>query len=87
MMLAIEKLKECRTSFNMQLDKMVKAAKEQGLSVNIEQLKERYPLLSAVAVDKNGDIIKTAFKGETGCIEKHCEYTLFEELFSDIEMV
>lgn len=85
MMLAIEKLKECRIGFDTQLDKMVKAAKEQGLSVNIEQLKERYPLLSAVAVDKNGDIIKTAFKGETGCIEKHCEYTLFEELFSDID--
>jgi len=85
MLLAIERLKECRISFDKELDKMVEAAKNNGENVSKENLKERYPLLSAVAVDKNGDIIKTAFKGETGCIDKHCEYTLFEELFSDID--
>lgn len=85
MLLAIELLKECRVKFENELDNMVKEAHAKGQSVTKTDLKKKYPLLSAVAVDKNGDIIKTAFKGETGCMEEHCEYTLFEDIFSDID--
>ena len=85
MLLAIELLKECRVIFEKKLDQMVREAQSNGKNVTTEDLRKHYPLLSAVAVDKNGDIVKTAFKGERGCMDDHCEYTLFEEILSNTD--
>jgi pyrimidine deaminase RibD-like protein len=41
------------------------------------------PVLSAVALDKRGDIIKTAYKGQCGEMKHHCEFTLFESVFEE----
>lgn len=40
-------------------------------------------VLSAVALDKNGNIIKTAYKGQCGQMKHHCEFTLFESVFEE----
>lgn len=53
--------------------------------------KSTIPILSAVAVDANGKIIDSCFKGQVESkspqgkrrtFEKHCEYTLFEEVIT-----
>lgn len=82
MMLAIELLKNCRENF---YSVILPHKIEEGFD-RIKVIK-RTPLLSAVAVDVKGNVIKTAYKGETGCMESHCEYTLFEEIFTDIDKV
>lgn len=43
------------------------------------------PVLSAVALNKYGDVIKTAFKGQQGQFKHHCEFTLFEGVFEDVD--
>lgn len=52
------------------------------------EFKNNIPLLSAVAIDKDGKLIATCFKGEKNQIkkgkditwDKHCEYSLFTEV-------
>jgi pyrimidine deaminase RibD-like protein len=77
---AIELLQECRENFYLDL------LPNKGLK-NSEQYSyiEKVPLLSAIAVDSMKDIIKTAYKGETGCMDKHCEFMLLEEMLDKDE--
>lgn len=41
----------------------------------------KIPVLSAIAFDKNGELIKMTYKGEKGEMKHHCEFTLFESVF------
>lgn len=40
----------------------------------------RIPLLSSVLFDRNGNVVRAAFKGETGDYNQHCEFNLFDKL-------
>jgi pyrimidine deaminase RibD-like protein len=60
---------------------------------NSEDFTSRIPLLSAIAVDANGDLVATCFKGQIDDPEdidkawrKHCEFSLFEEVIKDKDM-
>lgn len=77
MLLAIDELKKCRKEFEEKNKNLTTAEKEAA--------GKKYPLLSAVAVDKNGEMIKKTYKGELGEIKHHCEYALFEKIFKDID--
>jgi|ERR1043166_114524 pyrimidine deaminase RibD-like protein len=57
------------------------------LEFNAEEFSRRIPILSAVAVDAEGNLIDTCYKGQIDDPEheerawyKHCEFSLFEEV-------
>lgn len=80
MMSAINLLKKCRKNFYSNiLPDLIKKGKTKSDVV------KKIPLLSAVATDKDDKVIKTAYKGETGCMDKHCEYSLLQEILDDID--
>ena len=77
MLKSIDVLKKCREVFETQLlPELISLGNKE------EEIRKRIPLLSAVAVDKNGKLISTAFKGEKGRIYDHCEYTLFTDILT-----
>jgi pyrimidine deaminase RibD-like protein len=80
MMIAVKALKKCRESFDLQMPSLMDQFRK-----NEREIRRNIPLLSAVAVDKKGELIKTAYKGEMGCLNHHCEYTLLEEMLTEIE--
>lgn len=41
--------------------------------------KQDYPILSAIVLNNKNECISTAYKGETGNWDQHCEYLLYEE--------
>jgi len=92
MMCAIDLLRECRKNFYSQiLPVLIKKEKQNKINEGKTEAEiksaiiKKIPLLSAVATDIHHSKIKTAYKGETGCMDKHCEYSLFTEIFDDID--
>jgi|GEM_PF-6477515 len=60
---------------------VIQPLKNQGDYKSALHEEEKTPVLSAVALDKYGDVIKTAYKGQCGEMKHHCEFTLFESVF------
>lgn len=92
MMCAIDLLRECRKNFYSEiLPVLIKKEKQNKINEGKTEAEiksaiiKKIPLLSAIATDKHHKKIKTAYKGETGCMDKHCEYSLLQEIFDDID--
>ena len=71
------------------------SGKKMSLNLFKEECRKKYPILSAVAVDAQGKIIGSCFKGqienelhgERLTFQKHCEYTLLEEIILPDDIV
>lgn len=78
MELAVSLVKECKANFENEIipNKTFKPGKK-------SEYRGIVPLLSAVAVNRDGEIIKTSYKGINGNMDHHCEFTLFEDILNE----
>lgn len=91
MELAISELRKSKEKMIVDIKKM-SASRRNFDSI---KFKNKTPLLSAVVVDKNGNLVDTCFKGQLDQIlkdrgditwSKHCEYSLFTEVIKEENM-
>lgn len=87
MEVAIVEMKKSRA----ELEKHILKLKEADLNMDEQEYRRQKPILSAVALDKDGKKVATCFKGEINHVEGerdltfdlHCEYALFKHVVKD----
>ncbi len=77
-------VEKSKSQFNLNV---IQPLKDKGEYTDASELQKNTPVLSALALDKNGNIIKTAYKGQCGEMKHHCEFTLFESVFEEEDWV
>lgn len=84
---AISELRKSREKMLSDIKQMLKIRR----NFDEVEFKSKIPLLSAVAVDRDGNLIDTCFKGKINqnkngrdiTWDKHCEYSLFTEVIKE----